>query len=316
MRARRGRPRTPRAPGAERSRREPHLGRRVDPARGRATRSSGCSRSTRRRCRRSHVGCGRAVVSLGNLFRDQLDRYGELEIVAERWRGDGRRSSPTDAVLCVNADDPLVGDLAPSIRAHASRSVSTIPPRRGRASSTPPTRSTAFAAARLRATRRHTSAISATIGALPCGHARPALDVAARRIELRGTEGAAFDLVDARGHAAGRAGAAGPLQRLQRTRGGRGDTALGVDVDEIAGRAGTGAAGVRPLRAYRARRSDPAAAADQEPGRRERGAADGRLGRRTEARDRRAQRRDRRRARRLVDLGRRLRAARAPAWTD
>ena len=26
------------------------------------------------------------VVSLGNLFRDQLDRYGELEIVAERWR--------------------------------------------------------------------------------------------------------------------------------------------------------------------------------------------------------------------------------------
>src|SRR5262249_17438166 len=26
------------------------------------------------------------VVTLGNLFRDQLDRYGELEIVAERWR--------------------------------------------------------------------------------------------------------------------------------------------------------------------------------------------------------------------------------------
>jgi UDP-N-acetylmuramyl tripeptide synthase len=27
-----------------------------------------------------------SVVTLGNLFRDQLDRYGELEIVAERWR--------------------------------------------------------------------------------------------------------------------------------------------------------------------------------------------------------------------------------------
>ncbi len=26
------------------------------------------------------------VVALGNLFRDQLDRYGELEIVADRWR--------------------------------------------------------------------------------------------------------------------------------------------------------------------------------------------------------------------------------------
>jgi UDP-N-acetylmuramyl tripeptide synthase len=27
------------------------------------------------------------AVCLGNLFRDQLDRYGELELVAERWRG-------------------------------------------------------------------------------------------------------------------------------------------------------------------------------------------------------------------------------------
>src|SRR6188472_1715984 len=26
------------------------------------------------------------VVCLGNLFRDQLDRYGELELVTERWR--------------------------------------------------------------------------------------------------------------------------------------------------------------------------------------------------------------------------------------
>ena len=27
------------------------------------------------------------AVCLGNLFRDQLDRYGELEHIAERWRG-------------------------------------------------------------------------------------------------------------------------------------------------------------------------------------------------------------------------------------
>src|SRR6478672_6777197 len=27
------------------------------------------------------------AVCLGNLFRDQLGRYGELELVAERWRG-------------------------------------------------------------------------------------------------------------------------------------------------------------------------------------------------------------------------------------
>src|SRR5690349_9171093 len=26
------------------------------------------------------------AIALGNLFRDQLDRYGELELIAERWR--------------------------------------------------------------------------------------------------------------------------------------------------------------------------------------------------------------------------------------
>ena len=51
------------------------------------------------------------VVSLGNLFRDQLDRYGELEIVAERWRA-MIPELPADSVLAVNADDSLVGDLA------------------------------------------------------------------------------------------------------------------------------------------------------------------------------------------------------------
>src|SRR5881227_3518624 len=36
------------------------------------------------------------AVCLGNLFRDQLDRYGELEIVAERWRA-AVRDLPDDA---------------------------------------------------------------------------------------------------------------------------------------------------------------------------------------------------------------------------
>jgi UDP-N-acetylmuramyl tripeptide synthase len=47
---------------------------------------------------------------LSNLFRDQLDRYGELAVLAERWsemvdeQSDGAR-------LVLNADDPLVADL-------------------------------------------------------------------------------------------------------------------------------------------------------------------------------------------------------------
>ncbi len=51
----------------------------------------------------------RAVV-LGNLFRDQLDRYGELETIADRWAAMVSRLPPT-ARLAANADDPLIADL-------------------------------------------------------------------------------------------------------------------------------------------------------------------------------------------------------------
>src|SRR5919109_1503404 len=38
------------------------------------------------------------AVCLGNLFRDQLDRYGELELVAERWRTTVSRLDPGAAL--------------------------------------------------------------------------------------------------------------------------------------------------------------------------------------------------------------------------
>src|SRR5207253_1679919 len=50
------------------------------------------------------------AVCLGNLFRDQLDRYGELELVADRWRT-AVQALPADSALVVNGDDPQVGDL-------------------------------------------------------------------------------------------------------------------------------------------------------------------------------------------------------------
>jgi lipid II isoglutaminyl synthase (glutamine-hydrolysing) len=48
------------------------------------------------------------AMLLGNLFRDQLDRYGELETIADRWAAVVAR---TGAALVLNADDPLVADL-------------------------------------------------------------------------------------------------------------------------------------------------------------------------------------------------------------
>jgi UDP-N-acetylmuramyl tripeptide synthase len=50
------------------------------------------------------------AVLLSNLFRDQLDRYGELETIADRWaQVVGELDAST--MLVLNADDPLIADL-------------------------------------------------------------------------------------------------------------------------------------------------------------------------------------------------------------
>jgi UDP-N-acetylmuramyl tripeptide synthase len=51
-----------------------------------------------------------AMIVLGNLFRDQLDRYGEMEALAADWAETvATRSGRTQFVL--NADDPTIADL-------------------------------------------------------------------------------------------------------------------------------------------------------------------------------------------------------------
>ncbi|MEA2478319.1 MAG: hypothetical protein QOJ07_241 [Thermoleophilaceae bacterium] len=47
---------------------------------------------------------------LANLFRDQLDRYGELELIADRWEAVVAKRAGK-SMLVLNADDPLVADL-------------------------------------------------------------------------------------------------------------------------------------------------------------------------------------------------------------
>lgn len=51
------------------------------------------------------------AVLLSNLFRDQLDRYGELETIADSWVSALRDGPARTATLVLNADDPLVADL-------------------------------------------------------------------------------------------------------------------------------------------------------------------------------------------------------------
>ncbi len=51
------------------------------------------------------------AVAFTNLFRDQLDRYGEVERVAAHWRA-ALDLLPPAATLVLNADDPSVAELA------------------------------------------------------------------------------------------------------------------------------------------------------------------------------------------------------------
>ncbi|MGE0599862.1 MAG: MurT ligase domain-containing protein [Dehalococcoidia bacterium] len=51
------------------------------------------------------------VLVFTNLFRDQLDRYGEVDSVAGLWR-EALAKAPRDATLVLNADDPSVAEMA------------------------------------------------------------------------------------------------------------------------------------------------------------------------------------------------------------
>lgn len=60
----------------------------------------------------------RSVIVL-NLFRDQLDRYGEVDVIAEKWHKTLRMLRP-DASLILNADDPLVASFGKNQDARVS----------------------------------------------------------------------------------------------------------------------------------------------------------------------------------------------------
>jgi UDP-N-acetylmuramyl tripeptide synthase len=140
---------------------------------------------------------GPRAVCLGNLFRDQLDRYGELELVAQRWRA-AVAALPSHAVLAVNGDDPQLGELA---RVRSAAIVFGLDdPRVGR----PSLQHAADSKYCVLCGTPYEYA-AAYVGHLgdyrcpACGHARPALDVMARDVELVGLDHASFALVTADG---------------------------------------------------------------------------------------------------------------------
>jgi len=132
------------------------------------------------------------VLCLGNLFRDQLDRYGELELVADRWRS-AVSSLGARTTVVVNADDPVVGDLAAS----PARSVTFGLDDPGHARPSLQHAADSKYCVRCGTPYDYAAAYVGHLGdyACPkCGHRRPPLDVAARAIELEGLERSTFEL--------------------------------------------------------------------------------------------------------------------------
>ncbi len=131
------------------------------------------------------------AVLLGNLFRDQLDRYGELEIIADRWAAiaDGL---PAATGLVLNADDPLVADLGRRREAlyYGVEDDGLALPELQHASDSKHCRRCGHAYV-------YEAAYLAHLGhyACPnCGARRPEPAIAATDVELRGIRSAAFTL--------------------------------------------------------------------------------------------------------------------------
>jgi UDP-N-acetylmuramyl tripeptide synthase len=131
------------------------------------------------------------AVLLGNLFRDQLDRYGELEIIADRW-AEIVAGLPETTALVLNADDPLVADLGRHREAlyFGVEDDAVALPELQHASDSKHCRRCGHAYA-------YEAAYLAHLGryACPnCGARRPAPQVSASNVELRGIRSAAFTL--------------------------------------------------------------------------------------------------------------------------
>ncbi len=133
------------------------------------------------------------VLCLGNLFRDQLDRYGELELLAERWRA----AADSDAELVVNGDDPQVGDLGDPAR----RTVFGLDDERHASTELPHAADSKWCV-RCGTPYAYAAVYIGHLGDYrcpACGHARPRLEVSARAIELDGLESVSFELVTPEG---------------------------------------------------------------------------------------------------------------------
>jgi UDP-N-acetylmuramyl tripeptide synthase len=125
------------------------------------------------------------VLLLHNIFRDQLDRYGEVHFVAGLWRDAVLRLWPS-TTLVLNADDPLVASLgAPTLMTYGIADDAV-------GGATLPHAADARLCPRCGAALRYSVVFYGHLGHYACSQcefARPTPRVAATSVELMGDEG-------------------------------------------------------------------------------------------------------------------------------
>jgi UDP-N-acetylmuramyl tripeptide synthase len=140
------------------------------------------------------------AILLSNLFRDQLDRYGELETIADRWAA-VVASAATGTAFALNADDPLIADLgrhAPDVTYFGVEDPSVAIPEMQHASDSKHCRRCGHAYAYEAIYLGHLGRYRCP----NCGQQRPEPAVAAEGIAFDGTRGARFKLRTPGGSAA------------------------------------------------------------------------------------------------------------------
>ena len=130
------------------------------------------------------------AILLANLFRDQLDRFGELEAIADRWAAVAAGAAAAGSRLVLNADDPLVAGLAPEAVLFGVQDTSLALPGLQHAADSTHCR-------RCGAPLRYTAILLGHLGHYACPNgdfARPDPTVVARDVRLDGVRSARFTL--------------------------------------------------------------------------------------------------------------------------
>jgi len=133
-----------------------------------------------------------SLIVLGNLFRDQLDRYGEMEALADEWAKTVEALAGRSR-FALNADDPLIADLGRDREGSPREGVVYFGIEDG--SQALPELQHAFDAKHCRRCGEPYAYERAFVGHLGhyscpgCGARRPRPDVVATRIELHGMAG-------------------------------------------------------------------------------------------------------------------------------